>query len=351
MSKKFFSIITVVIITISLIIFIEFFYRFLFFKENIDHACYVKVDDERTYKNAANCNYSMSYFESKEDVIYYTDKFGNRVRAKEEKKTGNKKIFFVGDSFTFGFLSNYEYTYPFSSVKKINLLLNENYEEINKGVNGYQFSQVLINILKDEEIKFSNDLIIYGMTPNDIFDHEDKYSKTYSTNKVLLDKKSNFLLFLEDIAKSSYALKYFASIILRNDKIYNAIYLSRNQVVMGFAQDEISNLWKKKYKIVENLIHELPNNIKNRLVILIVPQKIQINLINNNEIAKATYFDKEIFRICKKLKIKCISLTKELATLKNTHFTIDGHMLPEANKLFGELLGKKIVEFNFLISK
>ena len=87
------------------------------------------------------------------------------------------------------------------------------------------------------------------------------------------------------------------------------------------------------------------------MIVLTIPQKIQINLIKKNDITKGTSFDREILKICKNIKIKCITLTEEISQLKKTHYPLDGHMYPEANKLFGELLAKKILEANFINKK
>ena len=70
------------------------------------------------------------------------------------------------------------------------------------------------------------------------------------------------------------------------------------------------------------MLNDLPNKIKNRMIILTIPQKIQINLIKKNEIIKGTSFDKEILKICKNIKIKCITLTEEIAQLKKTHYPL-----------------------------
>jgi hypothetical protein len=350
MKKKFITILIISLSTIIMIIFLELSLKYLFVKKNTHYKCYEKIADERIYINGKNCNSLISYFESKEDLIYSTDKFGNRVGKNDKIKNGKKKIFFVGDSFTFGALSNYKDTYPFSSVQKINQLSNQRYREVNKGVNGYQIRQVLINILKDKEINASEDLIVYGITPNDLFDLKNKNFMSNSSDELPVIKKFNLKIALIDKIKNSFMLKYFASIILKNDTIYNILYLSRDDGA-GYIEDEVGNSWEKKYEIVERLFFELPNRTKDRMIILTIPQKIQINLIKNNEIKKGTSFDKQILKICKKLKIKCIALTKEIAQLKNTHFSLDGHMLPEANKLFGELLGKKIFESNFLMNK
>ncbi len=351
MKNKIVSFFTIVSISILIILFLEIFLKFIFFKENAHYSCYEKVKDQRIYVNGKNCNFVATYFESKEDVIYITDKLGNRIQNDGEIKEWNKKIFFVGDSFTFGSLSNYKYTYPFTSVEKINEFSKIIYKEVNKGVNGYQINQVLESILKDVEIMSSDGLIIYGLTPNDLFDLKEENTEINSNNSIVSDTKSNLIIFLTNKIKNSFALKYFASIVLKNDKIYNSIYLSRSQNGAGFIEDEINNSWKKKYKITEKLINNLPNKIKNRMIILTIPQKIQINLIKKNEIIKGTSFDREIRKICKNIKLKCITLTQEIAQLKKTHYPLDGHMTQEANKLFGELLAKKILEDNFIDNK
>ena len=342
------SIIKIISITFLLILFLEICLKFILFKDNAHYSCYEKVKDKRIYVNGKNCNFVDTHFESKEDVIYITDELGNRTQTDGEIKKWDKKIFFVGDSFTFGSLSNYEYTYPFSSVQKINEFSKIIYKEVNKGVNGYQISQVIENIKKDEEILSSNDLIIYGLTPNDLFDLKEEKTEINLDNSSVLDTNSNLMVFFTNYIKNSFVLKYFVSIIFKNDKIYNSIYLSRSQNGAGFIEDEVNNSWSNKYKIVEKLINDLPHKIKNRLIVLTIPQKIQINLIKKNEISKGTSFDWEILKICKNIKIKCIALTKEISQLKKTHYPLDGHMIPEANKLFGEILAEKILEANFI---
>lgn len=348
MKYKVLSFIVITVITILLILFLEIALKFFFFKESVNYSCYEKVNDKRIYLNGKNCNFIVKYFESKEDILYITDEMGNRIKNNKERQKWDKKIFFVGDSFTFGSLSNYEYTYPYTSAQKINEFSKIIYKEVNKGVNGYQIHQVLENIIKDDEILSSNDLIIYGLTPNDLFDLKEKNTKYNLDDSIATDTKSKLILFLSKKIKNSFALKYIASIVLKNDKIYNLVYLSRSQNSAGFLEDEANNSWREKYNIVEKMINELPDKIKNRMLILTIPQKIQINLIKNNEISKGTSFDKEILKICKNLKIRCITLTKEIAQLKKTHYPLDGHMLPKANKLLGELLAREIFKKNLI---
>ena len=57
-------------------------------------------------------------------------------------------------------------------------------------------------------------------------------------------------------------------------------------------------------------------------------------------------FDNKIFEICKKVKIKCLSFTEEIGKKFDfkTHFPLDGHLLPEVNKIYGTILGKHLYD-------
>ena len=103
-------------------------------------------------------------------------------------------------------------------------------------------------------------------------------------------------------------------------------------------EQKIFVLWKK--------IKEIPDSIKKRLVITIIPQQVQIRLIKNNLIDEGIAFDSRILSICKKVKIKCISKTSQLAKkLKyETHFVLDGHLYPKANAEYGKMLGNELTE-------
>ena len=96
--------------------------------------------------------------------------------------------------------------------------------------------------------------------------------------------------------------------------------------------------------IGSNILSKLPKEIKERLIIVIIPQQIQIKLLKNNQLEDGIAFDQKILSICNKIKIECISKTLKLAINQNyiTHFTLDGHLLPEANKKYGELISKDL---------
>ena len=73
-------------------------------------------------------------------------------------------------------------------VKEINKIENfRNYKEINLGVN-FQFEQVLELLKLDTQPIEKSDYIIYGLTPNDLFDIVEKKNNETKFNKGYLDK-------------------------------------------------------------------------------------------------------------------------------------------------------------------
>ena len=332
MKNRYFIIYNILIIFLFFIT-IEFLLR-IYFNQTEKFSCYLKTDDIRKYINDSNCNFEEKYFEKKKKTIYLTNKKGERV-GKKRQINKKEKIFFVGDSFTFGYLSNYNFTYPFNAIKKINNIGQKKFKEINLGVNGYQIDQVLGSI---NELKKTKGLIVYGLTPNDLFDINNSKSEDNNNNYGLIDKIRIILSKLNLVS-----VQYFSSIILKNEKIYIKIYKNRG-LKSGYLDKNGSLLWEKKYKIFENKISMLPKEIKDRLIIVIIPQQIQIKLLKTNQLEDGIAFDRKILSICSKIKIECISKTLKLAINQNyiTHFTLDGHLLPEANKKYGELISKDL---------
>ena len=230
-------------------------------------------------------------------------------------------------------MSNYNFTYPFNAIKKLTISAKK-FKEINLGVNGYQIDQVLGSI---NELKKAKGLIVYGLTPNDLFDINNSKSEVNNDNYGLIDRTRIILSKLNLVS-----VQYFSSIILKNEKIYIKIYKNR-RLKSGYLDKNGSLLWEKKYKIFENKISMLPKEIKDRLIIVIIPQQIQIKLLRNNQLEDGIAFDKKILSICNKIKIECISKTLELAINQNYNtFTLDGHFLPETNKKYGELISKDL---------
>lgn len=323
----------------------EFFLRKIYSNNEVFN-CYKKIDDERMYINNSNCYADEKYFEKKNETTYLTNNFGNRIIDKNNELIDPNKIYtkilFFGDSFTFGHLSNYQFTYPYNAVNYLNKKQNDNYYiESNFGTNGYQFRQVLFSILKNEEAVKKSKFVIYGLPPNDLYDlQEKKYGNNLDKNQSLINhlrQKLNSLNIL--------SIKIITAKILNNDSIYLYIHNNRGEFA-GYLNKDSSNFWNDKYSIFENEISKIPDSIKKKLIISIIPQQPQIMLIKYNKIDDGLAFDTRVIEICTRQKIKCISNTLELAQVMQfkTHYRLDGHMLEEANKQYGMLLGRDIMK-------
>lgn len=331
-SKNIFLIILIIFI---IIFFFELSLR-LIFNQTGSFNCYKKYSDERKYSNEKNCYFVERYFEKKTPTIYKTDSNGFRIYEKDNK-TIQSKIYFIGDSFTFGHLSNYIETYPFNAIRYLNNKSSAKFIEINMGVNGYQFRQNLFLINKTLNQDIKNSRIIYGLTPNDLFDLEEK-KQVYSSHK-----KNN----LTDYIKikideiNLISVKFLTSLLLKNDKIYAFLHNNRGNAA-GYINKNSTKFWEEKYKIFEEELNELPEETKKKLIITIIPQQIQIKLLKLNMTDDAISFDRRILSICQKIKIKCASHTELLAKKMgyDTHYTLDGHLLPMTNIEYGKLLGK-----------
>jgi hypothetical protein len=313
----------------------------LIVKQTHSFNCYEKTNDQRQYENGKNCYFVEKYFEKKRPTIYKTDSNRFRISTQNIEKQFNK-IYFVGDSFTFGHLSDYEETYPFNAIKYLNENNYLKYQEINMGVNGYQFRQNIFLIKKIKEKNLDNFNIIYGLTPNDLFDLEQKQANKNKINlvdyiKIRIDKIN------------LVSVKILTSVILKNDNLYSIIHNNRG-VAAGYLTKNSSIFWDEKYEIFENEIKNLPKEIKEKLIITIIPQQAQIRLLKNNSIEDGLSFDNKILSICNRIKVRCVSITKELSEKMNyiTHYTLDGHLLPSSNIEYGRLLGKYLLSINYL---
>tara|TARA_B100000795_G_C22806241_1_gene445043 strand:+ start:2401 stop:3447 length:1047 start_codon:yes stop_codon:yes gene_type:complete len=328
-----------IVVVLVVFLIIEVFLK-LYFNQTESFNCYTDVGDIRKYTNKKNCAFTERYFEKKDSTAYYTNNRGLRVSGNKSNDQYNNNIYFIGDSFTFGYLSNYQDTYPYNAVQNINKQTNLEYKELNLGVNGYQFKQIIYLLENDKSILDSEDLIIYGLTPNDIFDINETDNNIIQKSSPI-DKARNLLNRLNWIS-----IKFLSSKVLKNDDIYIKIYNKRGEKA-GYINKEGSGIWDKKYDYFEKEIAKIPPKIRNRLIISIIPQQIQIRLIKKGLIEDGLAFDTKILNICERIKINCISKTLELAKKVQfaTHFTVDGHLFPKANREYGKLISSEIIKF------
>ncbi len=106
---------------------------------------------------------NISYYEEAGDYEYHFDENGIRTRTPNYDVNFEKpRIVFVGDSVTFGEELNYNDTFP----SQINHLLEDKFEIINLGVQGYGTDQALLRLEKYIE-DFSPEYVIYTFIVDD----------------------------------------------------------------------------------------------------------------------------------------------------------------------------------------
>ena len=328
----------VILITFFIFFFIELCFKY-YFKETKKLSCYTNVNDKKIYVNESNCHFKEKYFEKQKITTYVTNSYGERV-SENNRNLYKDKLIFVGDSFTFGYLSNYEDTYPYNFISQINKKRNKKkFSEINLGVNGYQIDQVLQILKNNKKISEKNNFVFYGLAPNDLFDIQDGRSKD---TKI---QKSNLLNKVRSIINNLNLLsvKFISRSLLKNDEVYINLYYKRG-IDSGYINMSSSPSWDYKYKYFENNINLLNESLKKRLIVLIIPQQIQIKLLKKGYRNDALAFDNRIKEICDKINLYCLSLTEEIGKKfeYKTHFLLDGHLLPEVNKYYGTLAADKI---------
>ena len=104
----------------------------------------------------------------------YTNEIGTRVGPKENKTNKNvEKIIFLGDSFTYGFGVDYEYSIP----GQIDSLTENKYEIINFGLMGYSPSMnyFLLKKYLDENPDLKIKKIFYILDITDVHDESNRW--------------------------------------------------------------------------------------------------------------------------------------------------------------------------------
>ncbi len=341
--KKVKSIIIIFFITFVFLIIIEGISRVIYnvkiskIKDFSISGCHLEIN-----KFIPNCAIKIKRWENKREILYKIDDKGYRESSLPFNSSNKINFVFFGDSFTYGDMNNEKENYVYLISNYIKSFQSVGYQ--NRGFPGLGFLEILDKIKNDDLDKF--DYIVYGMTPNDVYSLKVKSVKKNVSmikenenylEKVILSLKSNFNLRSVQVA---------TSIVLKNDLIYKKIWEKRKE--KDFINNSNNNLFKKRYEVIEQKLQSLKKNKKEKLIILTIPQKIQVVNHNLGHFEKSKIFENKIGVICKKLKIKCILTLNNLKLKKRvnkTHFTIDGHLTAFGNKWISKLIVK---DKNFL---
>ena len=303
----------------------------------------------------------------------FTNEQGYRI-GKIKNKKRNKKILFLGDSFTYGFGVNYDYSIPGQFSK----ILENEYEIINLALTGYSPS---MNLFKLKEYLSKNSLdeikkVYYILDITDVHDEANRWTDLEGLDRpVLLDKsieneiKKTFEF--KEKFRSTRFLAYIINKNIRNLKkhIRKFFYENTNEIEPGtywgkfthtpkeiLKQDkQYQILWKKDEsfglkKIEKKLLKIAAILSKGNIdfYIVIHPWRETLELGQNE-------FNWEIYaqNLCIKTNCKkMINFFDEVRILKNSHidwkkkmyFRLDLHHTKYGNELYSNYIFRKSFE-------
>ena len=339
---------TTIIIGIIMMIFIVLE---ILAREKFDSFSYGSCPHEKLpgkhffYIPSKNCKFSIKHWESNKEIVYETDENGNRISSiPADFNSSMTSIAFFGDSFTWGAMNNVDENYTHYTVTTLKDAEDIDAGYSNFGVAGYDLLQVLERMRRND-LKGYN-YIVYGITPNDLFSpqtatlHEQQKHEFTNIKKDSLIKILKKKIRRHDLRSVKVAGKLFFDLF---PKIYVNLYISRDSNLAGYLSSSSSSYWNNRYSELFTQLKNLDPNIRSRLIIQVIPQRIQVLLYAKGDLSRALAFEDRIRQICNELDIKYNgSQLSELANLENSHFTIDGHFTASANAVIGMRLAEFI---------
>ena len=338
----------IIIINISLILLAtELFFKYVLDYRSISkvNTCKRIYDNERDFSfYTPNCKNIIKHWEQKKFVTYEINSKGRRDQPNQVPN--QKKIAFIGDSFTFGAMVPIEDNYNFYAFKKI---LNSPYEIHNYGTPAEQLHNVL-NKLKTLEYR-SYDYIVYGITPNDFFDLVDGsyFSKTKDkdkTKKIIENKKNKMETFksIKNYLLSTASSRFILHNLISNDKIYLKTYLSRKPY-SGYLLKNLPAEWIIATNYLDESLKILDNNLKSKLKIFILPQRAEV--VSNRLNSYNSSFINSLINICNKNNIDCsFPDLDSLSAIEESHFPVDGHLSIQGNHEVAKSLSEWVKNWN-----
>lgn len=292
------------------------------------------------------------FFKTKK-YVYYIDEHGFRGKNYNSLKNN---VFFIGDSFTFGYLLDFENTF----INLLNTKLKKKYNLINAAVAGSGVAEWMAYAEDRKEIfKNSNLVIMLNYTSfsrgynHRLFKYDCKNNKIHRNKEIQL--KKNVLLSYVDKKVINFTNKFdpsnfFTQPLFFFKKAYFKLREIRNNnknkknYVFQDQPYEDKNLDLKKLKCFVDLTMErfikLGEKINANIIFVDLGFKYQ-SVIFNNEDRYANYIDPKAFlffyQYIKKNKISFLNLSEKINKAKANGEILeiqdDGHPNAKANKL------------------
>jgi len=268
---------------------------------------------------------SISLFDEKTSINITINSEGMRSLNKVDRNT--KKIFMLGDSFTFGDEVSDDKTFSHLLSKKI-----KSHEVMNLGVRGYGHDQILIHF--KEALKVHKpEIVILNFVYDDLFRNELSF-RDYE--KPFYQIKNNKLILKNTPISSANSLKEQEVFKMKLIDVISIMYEHYRMKVSG-------SFYKDPLHVSERILNKLILEIKEvgaRPVFVYLP----ISHEANNTNLERTQWENFMFTICKKQLIDCISTRKGFANavLNQGHiFPIHGHWKNKGH----EIVSQEIFQF------
>lgn len=356
------------------------------------------------WRNIPNTNKIRISTRGRNKVLYQINSKGIRGHEYAYEKTNNEyRILLLGDSYTEGYVVEFEDLFSEIMMSKLNdMVKGVNFQAINSGTSGWSTDQELI-FFQSEGKKYNPDLTILMFFQNDL--SYNNQPKDWGMNYKPLFKEMNGKLVLTNVpVPKPDKIVYDDQLKPKDESLVKKmrVWLHRNSYLYGFIKERVNNtyfmnnlavklhlkdasenkdnllppreynVWEKRYnesvreswRITEMMLNQLKeetDSIGSRLLVFFIPheasiyqemwRKIKINYGLSDENWNIDQVGFELEAVCKRNDIDFINPTelfisqaKELE--KNRQFLYDPintHWNIEGNKFVGELLADYII--------
>lgn len=213
---------------------------------------------------------------SEYDVLYKTN--SERLRdhntyLNSPRDNDKTRVLLAGDSFSYGYANNYEDTWGYLLENRMPSL-----QIIKAGVPAFD-QQKEYYYLEEMIQKYSPDIVLLGFLPNDIFTNVSIGSDINLDNTENAHKNNDFDI-KEMIGKSA-SVALLTRQLLKIDSLYVNFYLNSSRGQFFESEELLNTHVRSKFEITKSLFGEingLVKSSKSRLIVVSIPQRIQLLL-------------------------------------------------------------------------
>ena len=261
----------------------------------------------------------------------YIDKSGYRVPYNSFAYAGDKNVFFVGDSTTFGMGVPEEEIFVGRLRKKFNKI-----NFLNTAVPGYQIKNYEKNLSSLKKIK-DVDKIIYFITLNDVFSSSN--IKNFANEKKFeIERNNNFWLKL----KNFQIIRYLNNSLRNKSYLYMFLKGKFTDPSKRYFQNVNKFYKENEIKVLLDFVKKLNMISKDNLYVITLPYEYQTRKCNADDLIP----QKKIKDLFKNIKINYYDFTeyfcKSDVPEKNFYKFDPMHLSSEGHRLVSDLLKKKI---------